>query len=90
MLNRTAQRRFGVLDPIKVVIENYPEGQVETVEVVNNPEDSAAGTRSVEFGRELWIERDDFAEDPPPSSSGSLRGARSGSGTPTSSRARGW
>jgi len=66
VLNRTAQRRFGVLDPIKVVIENYPEGQVETVEVVNNPEDSAAGTRSVEFGRELWIERDDFAEDPPP------------------------
>ncbi len=66
VLNRTAQRRFGVLDPLRVVIENFPEGATETVEVVNNPEDPAAGTRPVTFGRELWIERDDFREDPPP------------------------
>ena len=66
VLNRTAPRRFGVIDPLKVVIENWPEGTVETMTVGNNPEDPAAGTREVEFGRELWIERDDFAEDPPP------------------------
>ena len=65
-LNRTAIRRFAVLDPIKVVIDNYPEGQVEEMEVVNNPEDESAGTRKVPFGRELWIEREDFAEVPPP------------------------
>ncbi|MGK2851152.1 MAG: glutamine--tRNA ligase/YqeY domain fusion protein [Candidatus Limnocylindrales bacterium] len=66
VLNRTSQRRFGVLDPIKVVIENYPDGVVESMEVVNNPEDPSAGVRSVEFGRELWIERDDFMEEPAP------------------------
>jgi len=66
VLNRTAPRRFAVLDPIKVVIENYPEGQVEEMDVVNNPEDASAGTRQVAFGRELWIERDDFMEQPPP------------------------
>jgi glutaminyl-tRNA synthetase len=66
VLNRTAPRRFGVLDPLKLVIENYPEGRTETVEVVNNPEDPSAGTRPVEFGRELWVERDDFMEEPPP------------------------
>ncbi len=66
VLNRTAQRRFGVLDPLKVVIEDYPEGQVEEMAVPNNPEDPDAGSRLVPFGRELWIERDDFAEDPPP------------------------
>jgi glutaminyl-tRNA synthetase len=65
-LNRTAQRRFGVLDPIRVVIENYPADRVEEMDVVNNPEDPAAGTRRVRFGRELLIEREDFAEDPPP------------------------
>lgn len=64
-LNRTALRRMAVLRPLKVVIENYPEGQTETVDVINNPEDPAAGTRSVEFGRELFIERDDFMENPP-------------------------
>ena len=64
VLNRTAQRRFGVLDPLKVVIENFPEERVETMEVVNNPEDVSAGTRAVEFSRELWIERDDFMEEP--------------------------
>ena len=66
VLNRTAHRRFAVLDPLKVVIDNYPEGQTEEVEVVNNPEDPSAGTRQVAFGRELWIERDDFMEEPPP------------------------
>ena len=64
VLNRTAPRRFAVLDPLKVVIENYPEGQVEEMEVPNNPEDPAAGTRKVPFSRELWIERDDFMEEP--------------------------
>ena len=64
-LNRTAERRMGVLRPLKVVIENYPEGTSEELEAVNNPEDSAAGTRQVPFGRELYIERADFMEDPP-------------------------
>ena len=66
VLNRQAQRRFAVLDPIRVVIEDYPAGQVEEMEVPNNPEDPAAGTRRVPFGRELWIERDDFMEEPAP------------------------
>ena len=66
LLNRTAERRFAVLDPVKVVIEDYPEGQVEQMEVPNNPEDPGAGTRLVPFGRELWIERDDFMEEPAP------------------------
>ena len=65
VLNRKAARRFAVLDPLKVVIENYPEGQVEEMEVVNNPEDPSAGTRKVPFTRELWIEREDFMEEPP-------------------------
>jgi glutaminyl-tRNA synthetase len=65
VLNRTARRRFAVLDPLRVVIENYPEGRVEETEVPNNPEDPTAGSRTVPFSRELWIERDDFMEDPP-------------------------
>lgn len=64
-LNRTADRYMAVLRPLKVVIENYPEGEVEELEAVNNPEDPAAGTRRVPFSRELYIERDDFMEDPP-------------------------
>jgi glutaminyl-tRNA synthetase len=64
VLNRDALRRFAVLDPLKVVIDNYPEGRVETMEVSNNPEDPTAGTREVSFSRELWIERDDFMEEP--------------------------
>jgi glutaminyl-tRNA synthetase len=56
---------MAVLRPLKVVIENYPDGQVEGIEVVNNPENPAAGTRKVPFSRELWIERDDFMENPP-------------------------
>jgi glutaminyl-tRNA synthetase len=64
-LNKAALRRMAVLRPLKVVIENYPEGQVEELEAVNNPEDEGAGTRTIRFSRELWIERDDFMENPP-------------------------
>jgi glutaminyl-tRNA synthetase len=64
-LNRTAERRMGVLRPLKVVIENYPEGESEELEAVNNPEDAAAGSRKVPFSRELFIEREDFMENPP-------------------------
>jgi glutaminyl-tRNA synthetase len=64
-LNRRAPRVMTVLRPLKVVIENYPEGQVEYVDVINNPEDESAGTRKVPFARVLFIERDDFREDPP-------------------------
>jgi glutaminyl-tRNA synthetase len=65
VLNLTAQRRMAVLRPLKVVLANYPEGKVEDFEALNNPEDPAAGTRKVHFSRELWIEREDFMEDPP-------------------------
>jgi glutaminyl-tRNA synthetase len=64
-LNRRAPRVMAVLRPLKVVITNYPEDQVERVDVINNPEDSSAGTRQVPFSRVLYIERDDFMEDPP-------------------------
>ena len=66
VLNRTAPRRFAVLDPLKIVIEDYPGGLVEEMEVVNNPEDPSAGSRTVPFTRDLWIERDDFMEEPAP------------------------
>ena len=65
VLNKTALRRMAVLRPLKVVIENYPEGQSEELEAVNHPDDPAAGTRRLRFGRELYIERDDFMENPP-------------------------
>jgi glutaminyl-tRNA synthetase len=65
-LNRHALRRMAVLQPLRVVLENYPEGEVEEFELGNNPEDPAAGTRKVPFSRELWIEREDFRELPPP------------------------
>jgi glutaminyl-tRNA synthetase len=64
-LNKTAQRVMGVLDPLKLVIANYPEGRTEELEAINNPEDPEAGTRMVPFSRELYIERDDFMENPP-------------------------
>ncbi|QQO11519.1 glutamine--tRNA ligase/YqeY domain fusion protein [Bradyrhizobium diazoefficiens] len=64
-LNRTAQRRMAVLRPLKVVIENYAEGQTETLEAINHPDDPSAGTRKITFGRELFIEQDDFMENPP-------------------------
>ena len=65
VLNRIALRRMAVLRPLKVVIENYPEGESEEIEAVNHPDDPAAGTRRIAFGRELYIERDDFMENPP-------------------------
>ena len=65
-LNRRAPRRMAVLDPIKVTLVNYPEGQTETVQAVNNPEDPSAGVREVPFGRTLYLEREDFLEEPPP------------------------
>jgi glutaminyl-tRNA synthetase len=65
VLNKSALRRMAVLRPLKLVIENYPEGQVEEIEAVNHPDDPAAGTRKIKFGRELYIERDDFMENPP-------------------------
>jgi glutaminyl-tRNA synthetase len=64
-LNRTALRRMAVLRPLKLVIENWPEGRTETLEAINNPEDASAGTRPITFGREIHIERDDFMENPP-------------------------
>jgi glutaminyl-tRNA synthetase len=65
LLNKSALRRMAVLRPLKVVIENYPEGQTEELEAVNHPDDPTAGTRRIAFGRELYIERDDFMENPP-------------------------
>ncbi len=65
VLNKNSPRRMAVLRPLKVVIENYPEGQTEEMDAVNHPDDAAAGTRKVRFGRELWIEHDDFMENPP-------------------------
>jgi glutaminyl-tRNA synthetase len=64
-LNRECPRAMGVLDPLRVVIENYPEGESEMLEAVNNPEDASAGKRQVPFSRVLYIERSDFMEDPP-------------------------
>jgi glutaminyl-tRNA synthetase len=65
-LNKKSNRVFGILDPLKLVIENYPEGQVEMMPAVNNPEDESAGKREVPFSAELYIDRADFMEDPPP------------------------
>ena len=64
-LNVVAERRFAVLRPLKVVIENYPEGGSEILEAVNNPGDAGTGTRQLPFGREIYVEREDFMEDPP-------------------------
>ncbi len=64
-LNARATRVSAVIDPVKLIITNYPEGQVESLESVNNPEDPAAGTHTIEFSRELWMEREDFMEDAP-------------------------
>ncbi len=65
VLNKTAQRVMGVLEPLKVVITNYPEGQTEMLDAVNNPEDESMGSRQVPFSRELYVEQRDFMEDPP-------------------------
>ncbi|MGC4016176.1 MAG: hypothetical protein QM755_16885 [Luteolibacter sp.] len=64
-LNKTAQRRMAVLEPLKLVLTNWPEGHEEDVEVVNNPENPEDGTRKISLTREVWIEREDFMEDPP-------------------------
>ncbi len=64
-LNKRAQRVMGVIDPVKVIIDNYPEEKEEWLEAVNNPEDESAGTRQIPFSKELYIEREDFMEDPP-------------------------
>lgn len=64
-LNKISPRVFAVMDPLKVIIENYPEGQTEELELINNPEDEGMGSRKVLFGREVYIERSDFMEDPP-------------------------
>jgi glutaminyl-tRNA synthetase len=64
-LNKHSARRMAVLNPLKIVIENYPEGASEELEAINHPEDPEAGTRPIPFGREIYVERDDFMEDPP-------------------------
>ncbi|HRS41854.1 MAG TPA: glutamate--tRNA ligase family protein, partial [Dysgonamonadaceae bacterium] len=64
-LNKRAMRVSGVIDPVKLILTNYPEGAGEMVEAINNPEDESMGSRQVHFGRELWIERDDFMEEAP-------------------------
>ena len=64
-LNDTAERRLAVLRPLKVVIENWTEGRTEMLPARNNPNDPGAGSREIPFGREIWVERDDFMEDPP-------------------------
>jgi len=65
ILNKTAPRRMAVMRPLKVVIDNYPEGQSEELEALNHPDDPATGTRKIRFGRELYVEQDDFMENPP-------------------------
>lgn len=65
ILNKSANRMMAVLDPVKLIITNYPKGQTEDMEAVNNPEDESAGTHIKPFSREVWIERDDFMEEPP-------------------------
>jgi glutaminyl-tRNA synthetase len=65
VLNASAPRRMAVLRPLKVVIENYPEGDSEELDAVNHPDDPAAGTRKIKFGRELYVEQEDFMENPP-------------------------
>jgi glutaminyl-tRNA synthetase len=65
VLNPTAQRRMAVLRPLKVIIENYPAGQTETLQAINHPDNPSAGSRPITFGREIYIEQDDFMEDPP-------------------------
>jgi len=64
-LNKTALRRMAVLRPLKVVIENYPDGESEELDAINHPDDASAGTRNIRFGREIYIEQDDFMENPP-------------------------
>ena len=88
-LNKRAPRAMAVLRPLKVVIDNYPESQTEEMDAVNNPEDPSAGMRKVPFSRVLYIEQDDFREDPARSSiTACLRDAKSACAMATSSPAR--
>ena len=64
-LNKNVPRRMAVIDPLKIVIENYPDGKIEELDAINNPEDASAGTRKVPFTKEIYIEKSDFMEDPP-------------------------
>ena len=64
-LNKSSNRVMGVLDPLKVVITNFPEGQTESLDAINNPEDPNAGSRKISFSKEIYIEKNDFMEDPP-------------------------
>ena len=89
-LNKRAQRVMAVLRPLRVVIDNYPTGQVEEMEAVNNPEDPSMGTRQVPFSRVLYIEREDFREDPPRQFFRLALAARCVCGTRTTLPARGW
>ena len=90
VLNQTALRRMAVLRPLKVVIENYPEGQIEELEAVNHPDDPDAGTRKIAFGRELYIEQDDFMENPPKKFFRLSPATKCGCATPISSSAARW
>ena len=65
-LNKTSRRVMAVMRPLKLIVDNWPEGKTEEMEAVNNPEDESSGTRVIRFGKELWIEREDFEENPPP------------------------
>ena len=89
-LNKPAPRAMAVLRPLKVVIDNYPEGQVEELDAVNNPEDRAAGRGKVPFSREIYIEQDDFRRCLRRSISGFLPERRFGCGMRTSSLRRMW
>jgi glutaminyl-tRNA synthetase len=86
-LNKRALRRLAVLRPVKLVIENYPEGKVEELDAVNNPEDESAGKRKIPFSRELYIERSDLWKPPFQNSTDLLHSTKCGSNTPTLSNA---
>ena len=90
VLNRTASRRMAVLRPLKVVIENYPEGESEELEAVNHPDDPAAGTRRITFAREIFIEQEDFMETPPKKFFRLSPAAKCACATPISSSAVRW
>ena len=89
-LNKRAPRAMAVLRPLKIVIDNYPEGQTEEVDAVNNPEDEGAGKRKVPFSKVLYIEQDDFREDPPKQYYRLSPGREVGCVTATSSPPRAW
>ena len=89
-LNKRALRVMAVLHPLRVVIDNYPDDLVEVMDAINNPEDASAGSRQVPFSKVLYIEQEDFSEDPPKSFTGSRRAVRCGSATGISSLVKAW